>query len=128
MRLEYLASGAPDCPLVRLYDFKPSEAAALLAAVNMLASAAAWRVEVDRLPFVKAAGGCRLVFARQDRDRAIVAGPIQNEFECGFTAATWDNVAGLLEPFAQGAGGVEWLAAAPGDAALLISASPGGVW
>jgi len=128
MRLEYLASGSPDCPLIRLYDFQPSEAAGLLAAINTLISTAAQRVEVDRLPFVEAAGGCRLVFTRQHWDRAIVSGPSHNEFECGFTAATWDNVAGLVEPFAEGVGGFQWLAGAPGDAALLISASPRGEW
>lgn len=128
MRLEYLASGSPDCPLIRLYDFQPSEAAELLAAINALASGAAQRVEVDRLSCVEATGGCRLVFTRQHRDRAIVSGASHHEFECGFTAATWNNVAGLVEPFAEGGGGFQWLAGAPGDAALLISASPGGEW
>ena len=128
MRLEYLASGSPDCPLIRLYDFQPSEAAELLAAIKTLASTAVQRVDVDRLPFVKAAGGCRLVFTRQQRDRAIVSRPSRNEFECGFTAATWDNVAGLVEPFAKGDRGFQWLAGVPGDAALLISASSGGEW
>jgi hypothetical protein len=128
MRLEYLASGSPDCPLIRLYDFQPSEAADLLAAINMLASAAAERLEVDQLPYVESVGGCRLVFARQHRDRAIIRCPTPNEFECDFTAATWDNVSGLLEPFAQGSGGFQWLAGVPGDVALLISASRGGEW
>ena len=128
MMLEYVASGSPDCPLIRLYDFRPSEAAELLAAITTLVSTAAQRVEVDRLPFVEAADGCRLAFTRQLRDRAIVSGPSRNEFECGFTAATWDNVAGLLEPFAEGGGGAQWLAGAPGVASLLISASPGGHW
>ena len=127
MKLEYLASGSPDCPLIRLYDFHPSEAADLLAVINTLAFAAAARVEVDQLAFVEPVGGCRLVFTRRLQDR-VVHGPQESELECGVTAATWDNVAGLLEPFAKGAGGFQWLARAHGDAALLISASAGGEW
>jgi hypothetical protein len=128
MKLDYLTSGSSECPLIRLYDFQPAEATGLLAAINTLVSTAAQRVEVDRLPFVEAAGGCRLVFTRQHWDRAIVSSPNRNEFECGFTAATWDNVAGLVEPFTEGVGGFQWLAGAPGDAASLISASPRGEW
>lgn len=128
MRLEYLTSGSPDCPLIRLYDFPPSEAAALLGAIKMLAFGSTERVEVHRLPFIVSVGGCRLMFTRQHRDRAIVSSPLENEFGCGFTAATWDNVAGLVERFAEGAGGFQWLAGAPGDYALLVSASPGGEW
>jgi hypothetical protein len=38
----------------------------------------------------------------------------------------WDNVAGLIEPFEHSAGGFQWLAGVPGEAALLLSAS--GQW
>ena len=129
MRLEYLASGSPDCPLIRLFDFQASEAADLLAAINTLASGSAEQVEVHQLPFVESVGGCRLVLRRQHLDAAIMGGPHENEFECGFTADTWDNVAGLLEPFAaEHSYGYQWLAGSPGYAALLISAHPGGAW
>jgi hypothetical protein len=47
-------------------------------------------------------------------------------FECRLTAATWDNVAGLIEPFAEGSGGHQWLAGSPGEAAVLLS--PSGQW
>ena len=128
MKLEYLASGSPDCPLIRLYDFHSSEAAGLLAAIDTLARASAERVEVHRLPFVESMGGCRLVFVRRRHDAGIASGPLANEFECGFTADTWDNVAGLLEPFAEGAVGHQWLADQSEDAALLVTTSPGGEW
>jgi hypothetical protein len=93
MRLEYLPDGSPDCPLIRLYDFTPEEARQLLAAVAGLASGAARQVEVHRLPFVEAVGGWRLTLTVGPRDRAVCrSGPA--EFECGFTAGTWDNVGG----------------------------------
>ena len=44
-------------------------------------------------------------------------------FECGFAVGTWGNVAGLVRPFGEGAGGFQWLARSPGEAALLLSVS-----
>jgi hypothetical protein len=125
MKLEYLADGSPDCPLLRLYDFTPAEAGQLLAVVAGLASGEDKRVEVDRLSFVEAIGGCRLALVCKSWDQAVLwVGPLA--FECGFTAGTWDNVAGLVEPFAESAGGFQWLAGSPGEASMLLSAS--GQW
>jgi hypothetical protein len=121
MRLEHLPDGSPDCPLIRLYDFTPAEARQLLATVAALASGTARRVEVHRLPFVEAVADCRLTLTVDPRDRAVCRrGPAG--FECGFTPDTWDNVGGLIEPFAEGAAGFQWLAGPPGEAALLLSA------
>ena len=125
MKLECLADGSPDCPLVRLYDFTSAEARQLLAAVADLASGTAERIEVHRLSFVESIGGCRLRLVRKSWDHAVLqVGP--SVFECGLTDGTWDKVAGLLEPFAGSAGGYQWLAGSPGEAALLLSAS--GTW
>ena len=126
MKLEYLGDGSPDCPLLRLYDFTPMEAAQLLRAIAALASGLAERLEVDRLPFVEPVGGCRLALVGRSWDQAVTRAGRPNEFECGFTADTWDDVAGLVEPFAEGAGGFQWLAGVPGEAALLLSDS--GAW
>jgi hypothetical protein len=90
-----------------------------------LASEAAERVEVHRLPCVKPIGDCRLTPVRRPRDQAVVrVGP--SAFECRFTADTWDNVAGLVEPLVEGARGFQWLAEPSGEASLLLSAS--GEW
>ncbi len=128
MKLEFLADGSRDCPLIRLYDFNAAEARQFLAAVCALASEAAERIEVHGLPFVESLAGCRLALVRRSWDQAIrrMSGPL--EFECGFTAGTWDNVAGLVEPFTEGAAGVQWLAGVPGEAALLLSTSSSGQW
>ena len=125
MRLEYVPDGSPDCPLIRLYDFIPAEAARLGAAVAELAAERAARVAVHQLFGVAAVGGCELVFRTRGWDQAVIrVGPAA--FECGFTPGTWDNVAGLIEPFAAGSGGYQWLAGVPSEAALLLSAS--GQW
>jgi len=125
MKLEYLADGSRDCPLIRLYDFTTAEATQLLAAVAELASGVAEQVDVHGLPFVESVRGCRLALIRRSWDQAVVCvGP--SNFECGFTAGTWDNVAGLLEPFCEDLSGCQWLAGSPGEAQVLLSAS--GQW
>lgn len=124
MKLEYLADGAPECPLIRLYGFPAAEAAQLVAAVGGLASGSVGRVETHRLPFVEPIGGCQLTLVRRPWDRAVVQVGM-SAFECGFTAETWGNVAGLIEPFAKDADGFQWLAGAPGAAVVLLSASGG---
>lgn len=126
MKLEYLTADSPDCPLIRLYDFTPGEAGPLQAAVAALASGAVERVEVHRLPFVEAVGGCRLALVSRSWVQAVVRGTGPADFECGFTGNTWDNVAGLVAPFSAGAGGFQWLARLPGEAALLLSVT--GEW
>jgi len=128
MKLDCLADGAPDCPLVRLYDFSPADSAQLLATLTALASGAVERVEVNSLPFVEPLRGCRVFFVRRPWDQAIIRGTKTNEFECGFTVETWNKLAGLVEPFAQGGDGFQWLAGVPGDVALLLTASVSGQW
>ena len=125
MKLEYLPDGSPDCPLLRLFAFTKAEAKQLRAAVSALAAGRP-AVAVHRLPFVEAVGGCQLTLQVTGWDQAITRGAGCNEFTCGFTAGTWANVAGLLEPFAESTAGSQWLAGPPGEAALVLSAS--GQW
>jgi hypothetical protein len=108
MKLEFLATGSPDCPLIRLYDFTQAQARQLHAAFACLATGATERIEVHQLPFVEAVGNCRLTLTRSGRDQAVIQVGRLAEFECRFTAGTWDNVAGLAEPFAEGANGFQW--------------------
>jgi hypothetical protein len=128
VKLEYLADGSLDCPLLRLFHFTPQEAAELHSAIAALSSGSATRIEVHRLPFIEPIGGCRLVLTLVDRDcdQAVRRGGEPDDFECGLTAVTWSDVAGLVEPFAEGGGGFQWLARLPGEPALLVSLS--GLW
>jgi hypothetical protein len=123
--LEYLPEGSPDCPLLRLFAFTSAEAGALKSAVADMAKRRAEPIAVHEMPGVFAVNGCKLVLRVQERDGAVVQTGLM-AFECGFTAGTWDNVAGLLEPFANESSGYQWLAGTPGEARLLISAN--GEW
>jgi hypothetical protein len=125
MKLDFLAAGSLDCPLLRLYEFTPGEADQLRGALKRLASGEVAEVLVHALQGVEAIGGCRLALRLGQQDQAVRrTGPAS--FACAFTAGTWDNIAGLVEPFAHGSSGFHWLAGVPGEAALLLSAS--GEW
>lgn len=121
MKLEYIPYGSPDCPLIRLYDFTPAEAEQLRVAVVKLASGESPRVQVHRLPFVESIRGCRLSLCLRSWFQSTIKISEPADFECGFPAEVWDDIAGFIEPFAQGSGGFQWLAGAPGEATLLLS-------
>ncbi len=125
MKLEIVSAGSPDCPLLRLYDFTAAEANQLHEAVAALASGASEWIELDRLPFVEPLGGCRLTLARRSWDQAVKRKGGSADFECGFTPGTWGQMADLIEPFAAGTTGFQWLAGSPGEAPLLLSACGG---
>ncbi len=125
MWLEYLPDGAPDCPLIRLFGFTQSEVAHLAAAVNDLASGRAERIAVHEIPGVVPLGGCELLLLVRSWDQAVVRVGL-TRFECGLTTGTWENIAGLFDPFSGGGVGHQWLVSSPGEARLLISYS--GQW
>lgn len=124
MRLEYLPEGSHDCPLVRLFGFDPAEAGQFYEALAGLVAGVVDRIDVHELPFVESIGGCRLALAVDWWDRGIVRRGLPEDLACGFTAGTWDNIAGLVEPFAKGSTGFQWLTRQ--GASWLISA--GGDW
>jgi hypothetical protein len=125
MKLDYLADGSPACPLLRLYDFTSAEVNNFHTALSGLASGASERIEVDGLPYVESIGDCRLSLVLTNWDQAVQQLDTFN-FECGFTASTWDRVAGLVEPFAKNAVGFQWLVDKPGEPNMLLSAT--GEW
>ncbi len=125
MKLEYLPSGTPDCPLIRLYDFTRAEAAELCSTVAELASGELGCVAVAELPFITAIGGCQLSFLAGTWDAGVVQQP-DGSYLCRLTPGTWDNVAGLIEPFTSDATGYQWLVGMPGEVAILLSVN--GQW
>jgi hypothetical protein len=123
LKLEYLQEGSSDCPLIRLYDFTIAEAAQFCNIIKQLACGNNQRIEIHDLPWVETIGKCHLTLFLQSRDQAVVRkkGKDENNFECGFTAGTWDNIKGLIEPFTKELKGFQWLAESPGEVSLLLS-------
>ncbi len=120
MRLEFLPDGFDDCPLVRLYDFDHTEVAQLFAGLSALACCERESIAVHDLPGAEAVSGSRLLLRTGSRDRGMVRLPGPASFECVLTPQSWDNVAGLAEPFLNETGGYQWLVTS-GDAKWLLS-------
>jgi hypothetical protein len=120
MRLEFLPEGSDDCPLIRLYDFDCTEVARLFADLSALASRERESIAVHDLPGVESISECRLFLRTGTRDRCVVQLPAPSSFECVLTPESWDNVAGLAEPFLSGNDGCQWLVTS-GDAKWLLS-------
>jgi hypothetical protein len=112
MRLEYLPDGSPDCPLIRLYDFDSKQAEIFRERILALAAGSQDAIVVDELPQVEAIDACRLVFKVSRGDRGILRFGAHNQFECLLTQVSWEQVAGLTEPFCEAGdhrGYFQWL-------------------
>lgn len=124
MKLEYLATGSPDCPLIRLFSFDSSEAQKLRNLVAMLSTRSSPQLDLNEHLSIQAVGGCSLSLRTGNQDEGIRrCGP--TSFECVLTTNGWEQVEGLLAPFCESATGYQWLIDT-GTIRLLISVT--GKW
>ena len=122
MKLDDLSASLPDETIVRLFGFTTAEAEKFLAVLKNLTAGKADQVAVHELPYVEAVEGCKLRLRVRSWDQSMSqVGP--SAFECGYTTGTWDNLAGLVEPFIAGSAGYQWLAGGSGQLSLLLSPS-----
>lgn len=92
MKMEYLAIGSVDCPLIRLYDFTPNEVGQLCGVFASLASGTAHTVALHEQPFIQPVDGCRLTLQTATRDKGIEKIDTIG-FECILTKDGWDDEA-----------------------------------
>jgi len=120
MKLEFLAEGSPDCPLIRLYSFTPAEALCLNATVDQLDDGGTQEVALHREPFIEPVDACFLTLRLGKRDQGIVPrAPFQ--FECILSDEGWLDVSALLRPFCEtDTKGFQWLVE-QGPISLLLS-------
>lgn len=97
MRIEFLAEGSEDCPLILLTREHEQDVPALAAALRRVPIGP---VELHKLPGVEAVGGVALV-ALTARANLGVRVRRHNVFEWVLDASGWEEVAGLLEPFIE---------------------------
>lgn len=125
MKLEYLATGSDDCPLLRIYGDEPEVCRRLCRAIEQLAQSAIATTVLSNLPGIEPIDGCRLVASAGKWDRGVVPRG-DNHFEWILTPATWDNVVSRIASFCSpGAGEYQWLND-DGDLNVLISRT--GLW
>jgi hypothetical protein len=120
MKLEYLSNSEADESIIRLFEFTPAEVSKLAFRLTELANERETEVQVHALSGISTINKCELTLRLTKGDQGLI--DIQPSiFACGFTANTWDNIAGLVEPFTQAARGFQWLVDSPGEARLLLS-------
>jgi len=109
MKMEFLRSGAPDCPLIRLYEFRPSEAQSLRRIALQLAKGRTPAVPLRKEQGIEAVGGCQLTLSRGEKDRG-VSETSALELAWVLTGGGWLSVSGLIRPFSRNnSGGYQWL-------------------
>jgi hypothetical protein len=124
MKVDYIAAGSRDCPLVRISETTAEECRKLTAVLHALSMGEVREGAIHELSEHPGAVEARLVVKTGRRDIGIVqVGP--NAFECTLKGTTWDNVAGLVEPFCGGNSGFQWLDDSSGIRLLM---SPTGEW
>jgi hypothetical protein len=126
MKLQFLADGSPDCPLIRLYDFQPTDAQRLKELFDCLATGSRTSVSLHEEPGIEPVARCRLSLQVGKRNSGIIQeGPLS--FELILTAAGWSDVAFLTEPFCEFAqpNTHQWLNE---DGRISFLLSPDGRW
>lgn len=126
MKLEYLADGSDDCPLIRLYDFDRVEAVWLREIFDSLAHGSRQRISLHDEPRIEAIGGCQLELRLGRRGIGIPKSK-RMRFECTLSPEGWADVASLMDPFCETehVNVYQWLNE-QGEVSLLLS--PNGKW
>jgi hypothetical protein len=93
MKAEYLASGGPDCPILRLYDFDVTEARQLMEICISLADGSAQWIDLP----AEAINGCRLTLGAGPHDIGVRRIDKQGQFTCVLTRQNWQDVADRTE-------------------------------
>ena len=112
MKLKYVESGSPDCPLVRLSAFHTEEIVALQRFLLELSQGETNSPAVlNELQGVESADGLRLRLHLGARDLGVQAGDGDMHFEWHLSSEGWIDVTELLEPFTKrtATGRFQWL-------------------
>ncbi|MGO8764774.1 MAG: hypothetical protein ACLQSR_06525 [Limisphaerales bacterium] len=121
MDIEYF----PDEEVVLIYGHEPEIVAHFREQVAALAAERIQIFPVHEVPGFHSVDGCRLFASRANLDFGTRRTRKPKTFECRLRPITWDNLEGLLEPFADGryfAAGHQFLDS-HGEVELIISAS-----
>jgi hypothetical protein len=129
MKLEFLAEGSADCPLIRLYGFDVPEVMRLREAFRSLCDGSRQEIPLHEEWWVESMEGCQLDLRSGPRDLGVVQRwPMK--FDCVLTAEAWLEMVEKTDPFcgseAPQAGEVyQWLNS-DGEISLLLA--PTGEW
>ena len=121
MKLEFLANGSPDCPLIRLYDFQAADALRLKGLFDSLANGSRTNISLHEQPGIESVDGCQLSLQVDNRNTGIVQ-KRSLRFECRLTQARWSDLVSLADPFCKAVqpNTFQWLSE-DGEISLLLS-------
>ena len=127
MKLEFLAEGADDCPLLRLSDFDVTGAKRLREAFTSLANGSLQVLQLHEEWWIEPIEECRLTLRLGTKDLGVVQRLPMN-FECALGAEAWLGMVEKTDPFCApetGGDAHQWLNR-DGEVSLLLS--PSGKW
>lgn len=126
MKVDFLPDGAPDCPLIRLYDYRDGELERLRVVCRELADGVRAEFALHEQPWIDAVDGLRFIWRACSQDIGVNMPRSGEPFVLAYSDEAWreveEKIAGLEE---SGRGGFNWLTM-EGDVGLLIS--PDGPW
>jgi hypothetical protein len=140
MRLEFIAAGSHDTPLIRLYGTDVEPLLELSREVERLSRRVPETVEVHRIAGITAIDNCRLTLESvHKRPRSLVVKKADRlDFVGRATCEAWITVHWLIAPFLRPeppSGRYQWLLGgdargvlSPSSIALLVSTYPDGRW
>ena len=99
MKIEFLADGSPDCPLIRLYDYDTQQIYRMYALLLDLAVGRVNNVSLQKALPEEAVAGSDLVLQATDEDQGIVRDSTQGRFFCRLGYSSWQSVAERVLPF-----------------------------
>ena len=122
VKLEYIAEGSQDCPLIRLYSFDQPAVLRLRKIVEALSNRSSVSMALHDERGVESVNSCKLILRSGTKDRGVLqTGPLA--FECTLTPDTWSCVKELIDPFCESSStGFQWLSD-HGKISLLLSRS-----
>lgn len=119
MKLEFLAGGTPNCPLLRLFSFTSEGARDQRNLLYDLSSGTVKRLSLHKQPGIQSIDHCELDLCLGQKDKGVRQVSAAT-FECVLAPLSWDNMAGLVEPFCQAnSTGYQWLCEKSGIKPLL---------
>ena len=120
MKIEFLASGAEECPLIRLFEFQMSEVKQLREVCLALAEDEITEFALHDQRWVNSISNCQFVWRMGSKDTGVMRPNEDEPFVLELSQEAWREVADKLLPFVEGRVGFNWLTN-EGDVEVLSS-------
>lgn len=125
MKIEFLADGAADCPLIRMYDYRTDEIKMLCQVCRDLAEGRTREFALHDQPWVEPLAGCRFSWRANEKNVGVKRPSHGSEFVLLYNDEAWREVEAKLQEFTgEYSGGYNWLTH-QGDVNVLISRDGG---